>query len=193
MLGKCFSVIVLCSFVCAIFTGNVEALANAVIDGAGKAVTVTIAMGGMMCLWSGIMHLLKGAGAIRLLSSLFAPLLRFAFPEAYRTGVGREEITANLAANLLGIGNAATPLALSAMQKMQAHNPNKTTATDDMATLAVLNCSSIGLIPTTLIALRRNAGSAVPYRIIVPVILVSAVCATLSVVFSRLCSKLRHG
>lgn len=104
-----------------------------------------------------------------------------------------EEISANLSANLLGIGNAATPLALRAMAAMEAGNPEPGRATDDMITLTVLNTASVSLVPTTILALRRAAGAASPYAILVPVWICSGAAAVLAVLICRLCAWAARG
>lgn len=132
------------------------------------------------------MSLLRGAGMIEKLSRLLRPVLKYAFPTAFESGVGAEEITANVSANLFGIGNAATPLAISAMKKMQENNPSPDAASDDMITLAVLNSSSLDLFPVTLIALRRAAGASDPYSVIVPIWITSLFSSVLAVVLCRI-------
>lgn len=188
MMEKCFFVLVSISIIFAISTGNLQDVSNAVVDGATKAISLVLSLAGAMCLWSGIMEVLREAGAVQKLSRILSPILRRVFPKTWESGQGSEEICAALSANILGIGNAATPLALSAMEKMQAANPNKERATDDMVTFAVLGASSLDLLPTTLIALRRTAGSAAPYKIILPVWICSLVCAVAGVLLSKLCA-----
>ncbi len=190
MMEKCFFVLVSISLVFALLTGNLQAVSNAVVDGASKAITLLLSLAGAMCLWSGIMEVLREAGAVQKLSRILSPILRRVFPETWKSGQGSEEICAALSANILGIGNAATPLALSAMEKMQAANPNKERATDDMVTFAILGASSLDLLPTTLITLRRAAGSTAPYKIILPVWICSAACAVTGVFLSKLCIRL---
>ena len=190
MLGRVFGCMCLISFVFAMYTGNSEGLLIAVLDGASGAVTLTISLCGMMALWCGIMKVFEGAGLIERLSRLLSPLLRRCFSAAYRSGEGIGEISANISANLLGIGNAATPLALAAMKKLQAINPDKSTASADMITLAVMNTASLNIIPSTIIALRRAAGSAEPHAVIAPIWIVSAACATLALLLTVSVSKL---
>lgn len=185
MLGKVFGIICVISFVFAAATGNLPSLGNAVLDGASGAVRLTLSLTGIMCFWCGLMQVFADAGLIRRLSKLLSPLLAFFFPTAWRTGKGAEEIAANIGANLLGVGNAATPLAIRAMQKMQEDNPDPTRASDDMITLAVLNTASVSVIPSTVIALRRAAGSAEPYMVVVPVWIVSVCCALLALLLTR--------
>jgi spore maturation protein A len=115
-------------------------------------------------------------------------MLKCFFPDAYKSGEGIGEISANISANLLGIGNAATPLALRAMEKLQKNNPDREVASDDMITLAVLNTASLNIIPTTLLALRRAAGSTSPYSIIAPILITSCCCSLLALL---LCKAMR--
>lgn len=190
MLGKCFFILCALSVICAAFTGNVTELSNAVIDGAAASVQLTLTLAGNMCLWCGIMEVLRQAGAIEKLSRILSPILRHVFPNAWRTDCAKEEITAALSANMLGIGNAATPFAVEAMAKMQEQNTDKDNATDDMVTLSVLGASSVNLLPTTLVALRRSAGSTAPFRIILPVWICSAACAVFGVILSRSAAKI---
>ena len=184
MLGKCFAVIVSVSFVFALLTNNISALSGAILDGASKAVTLSFSLLGIMCLWGGIMALLSSSGIISKLSRLLRPVQRHVFPDAFERGIATDEIVACVSANLFGLGNAATPLAITAMKRMQAENDSDT-ATDDMVTLAVLGTASFNIFPSTLIALRRAAGAADPYNIIVPIWLTSAACCLVSVLMCR--------
>ncbi len=190
MLGKIFGILCLVSFAYGTWTGNGEAIGNAVLDGAAGAVELTLSLCGMMCLWCGVMRVFKEAGLISRFARFFAPLLRIVFPYAAKSGVGMEEISANLTANLLGLGNAATPLALCAMEAMASDNPEAGRATDDMVTLTVLNTASPSLLPTTVLALRRAAGAASPYAILPAVWLCSSVSAALAVLLCRLAAPL---
>ncbi len=188
MMSKVFSVICIVSIIFGIAVGNIEELSKAVIEGAAGAVELTFSLCGMMCLWNGIMQVLLKAGAVGRLSKALSPFFKCFFPETYRNGEGSEEICSNISANMLGIGNAATPLALSALEKMQNHNPDKDTATDDMITLTVLNTAPLNLIPTTLIALRNASGARAPFAIVIPVIISSAATSLFSLIITRLCS-----
>ena len=195
MLGKIFGILCLLSLAFAIPTGRIAEVANAIPDGAEGAVKVLLSLGGMMCLWGGLMEVLREVGIISRLSRLLSPVLRLFFPEAYRTGEGAEEISANVSANLLGIGNAATPLALAAMKELQKHNPDPTRASDEEITLAVLNTASVTLVPANLLALRRAAGSSNPFSVILPAWVVSLLCATMALFLTsipRLARKKRQ-
>ena len=188
MLGKIFGIFCILSLLFAIFNGTVAQLGDAVLDGAGKAVEVLLSLGGMMCFWCGIMRVLGQAGLIAKLSRLLSPVLRIFFPDAARRKEGLEEISANISANLLGIGNAATPFALQAMEKLQKHNPNPDQASQEQITLAVLNTASVTLIPANLLALRRAAGSPSPYQILIPIWITSLLSAAMAL-FPRIFEK----
>jgi spore maturation protein A len=184
--GKIFSVICILSILCALLTGNIHNLSPAIFEGAARAVDLSIGLLSVMCLYSGLLEVLRTAGAIKLLSRLISPLLKLLFPTAYKTGNGIDECSANIAANILGIGNAATPFALSAMAKMQKDNTQKTTASDDMITLAVINSSPVSILPVTLITLRTLAGSVSPEKIIMPI----WICSTFGTLFAILTLKI---
>lgn len=185
MLGKCFAALVIISTVFAVLTGNVSALSGAILDGASKAVTLSFSLLGMMCLWSGIMSLLSSSGMIRTLSRMLRPILRHVFPHAAETGDAEEEIVAAVTANLFGLGNAATPLAITAMKRMREESGSDT-ATDDMVTLAVLGTASFNIFPSTLIALRRAADAADPFSVIVPIWITSGACCIFAVLVCRI-------
>ncbi len=195
MLSKVFSVLVTISFVFAALDGRMGELCAAVISGANDAVTLVISLVGMMCLWNGIIKVLDGAGLTKLLSRLIRPILKFAYPTACSKNCGVQEISANFAANLLGLGNAALPLGLSAMEKLATLDGEKEKANADMMTFAVLATTPIQLLPTTLIILRQNSGSASPYEIITPILICSVATTVFAVVLCRLCgyfSKRKH-
>lgn len=162
-----------------------QALSDAILDGATKAVSLTVSLLGVTCLWCGVMRLFTYAKIIEKLSRILRPVLKIVFPTAARTGNGMEEIVANISANLLGIGNAATPFALSALEKLQEDNENKEEATEDMITLAVLNSSSLSLIPTTILTMRRLYGSQNAFSVVLPVWIVSFICSISSVCLCR--------
>ena len=194
MLGTIFALLCIIATVGGIFLGNGSALGGAVLDGASGAVSLTLSLCGMMSLWCGVMRVLADAGAIRRLSRLLRPLLRLLFPDAARRGEGLEEISGSVSANLLGIGNASTPLGLAAMKRLQASNPTPHIASRDMITLAVMNTAGLNLLPTTILALRRGAGSENPYTVLLPIWVSSLATCTLALLLCRLLgSPLRGG
>ena len=188
MLGIVFAVMMLVSTVFAALNGQLPALSDAALDGASRAVTLSISLCGMLCLFGGVMRLFMAAGLLSRFGRLLRPVLAHVFPTAAK-GAGIEEIAACLSANLLGMGNAATPFALAALEKMQQDNPNPVSASDDMVTLTVLNTAAFSLLPTTLISLRQLGGSTHAAAILLPVWLVSLLSSVTAVLLSRL---LRH-
>ena len=193
MLGKCFFIICIISVAAAVYTGNVTALSDAVLEGAARGVELTISMAGMMCLWCGIMEVLRAAGVLDKLSRLLSPLLRHVFKDAFDSGEGKDEMIAAVSANMLGISSAATPFALKAMEKLDAVNPTPHIASDDMVTLAILGCSSVSLFPTTIVTLRHSAGSATPYSVVVPIWICSVLCTAFALLMCRLTRRMGTG
>ena len=187
MLGIAFGVLCLLSVVTALFTGNMAGVSEAVLSGAERAVGLIISLCGMSCLWCGFLEVMRGAGAIGFFCRVFRPLLSRLFPGESPAAV--EAASAGIVANLLGIGNAATPFCLRAMEEMQKTNPDKSRATDGMIMLTCLSCSSLTLVPTTLITLRKAGGSLSPTAILIPVWIVSGACTLLSVLLCMLLRK----
>ena len=195
MLGKIFGIFCTLSLLFGALCGRLPEVAAAIPDGAAKAIEVTLTLLGMMCLWSGVMQVLSDAGIIKKTARIFAPFLRYVFPKAYQTGEGYEEICATLSANFLGIGNAATPFALSAMKKLQKHNPSPESADNEQVTLAVLSTASLTLVPANMLALRRAAGSQNPFSIMIPVWITSLFCVTFALLltsFLRIRKRFSH-
>ena len=185
MIGKICGLICVVSFVFGICTGNIEQLGAAVVDGAASAVTLTISLVGVMALWSGIMRVAEESGVVEKLALVLSPLLRFLFPDAYQKRNGLGEIAASISANLFGIGNAGTPLAIRAMEKLQENNGKSEVASDDMVMFTVLGSASLSIFPTTLVALRRSSGSVAPFEVIVPIWICSALTATVAVLLVK--------
>lgn len=168
-----------------IITGNTTSLAEAAVNGAGKAVELTLSLCGMMCLWNGVMNIAKDGGALKTLSKIMSPLMRVLFRDAWQKNNGIEEITASVSANVLGIGNAATPLAINAMMRLAENNDHGEEASEDMVTFTVLGTASVNIIPTTIITLRSAAGSSDPFEVVAPIWICSAICAFAAIIFSK--------
>lgn len=186
MLGICFSVLVIPSVFYAVWHGTLESISAALFDGADKTVEIAVSLVGITALWSGILSVLTGIGALSFVSRLLAPVLARVFPDTFPYGAGAEEITACISANLLGVSGAATPFALRAMEKMGWENGGSPVASRDMITLVLLSASGFSLFPTSVIALRRAAGAVNPTSVLLPVWIVSLTGAILSVALSRL-------
>ena len=174
------------SVVSAAFGGNMEALSAAALSGCGEAVTLVISLTGMLCLWCGLMKIAQQCRLTEAVARLFRPLTRLLFPELPAGGPALQVICMNLSANLLGLGNAATPLGLAAMRELQKLNRQKDTASNAMVTFVVLNTASLQLIPTTCAVLRQQAGSAAPMEILPAVWLSSVASAAAALTLARL-------
>lgn len=186
MLGKVFAVLVLSSFLCAGVSGNMAEVCGAAISGANEAVTLSISLLGVMCLWSGVIRTLDRAGLTKLLTRAIAPFLRLLYPKAYRAGTAVDDIAADYSANLLGLGNAALPIGMRAMRSLKQQGlPAPDTANDDMVMFAVLNTTPLQLMPTTLIALRSSHGSGNPFEILMPI----WICSVATTVFGAVLCK----
>ena len=154
---------VLLSLLFALTGGCAGAVSAAALEGAAAGVRLSLSLAGTLCLWSGLAKVMEQAGADRLLARLLSPLLRRLFPEAGRDSHTMGRICANVSANLLGLGNAATPLGIEAVRRMKGPGD---TASDEMCRLVVMNTASIQLLPTTVAALRASAGAASPFDIL---------------------------
>lgn len=157
---------IVASVIVAAVTGKMDAVTQAAFEGAKSGVTVSFGLISIMVFWLGMMRIAEDAGLLQTLARMLGPLVRKLFPDVPRNHPAIGYIMSNLSANLFGLGNAATPMGIKAMQELQKLNPNPDTATPAMCTLLALNTSSITIIPTTLIAIRMNYGSANPAEII---------------------------
>lgn len=167
-----WTAMVVFSVVCAFLTGNQAQLTTAALEGAQSAVSLCLSIAGTMCLWSGLMEVMHRSGIAAGLSTLLKPILGRVFPAFRNDRAVMGAISANVSANLLGLGNAATPFGIEAVQRMKKKNQN--TASDSLCTLVVCNTASIQLIPTTVAAVRLGAGCQTPFDILPAVWLSSA-------------------
>ena len=164
---------ILLSFCCALLNGTAHSLAAAIPLGAQAGVTLGISLAGSLCLWSGLGRVMEKAGITRLLSKLIAPLLHRIFPSTKEDAALSGYLSGNICANFLGLGNAATPMGIRAVQQMAQ---GRTTATDEMCRLIVLNTASIQLIPANVAAVRASLGCATPFDIL-PAVWITSFCS----------------
>ena len=160
------------SILCGLATGRGELVAAAAVEGAQAAVELCVSIAGMLCLWTGVMEVMRRSGLAEGLSRLLRPVLSLLFPQVSGDRGVMDSISANVSANLLGLGNAATPLGIEAVRRMERKTPG--TASDAMCMLVVCNTASIQLIPTTVASVRAAAGSSSPFDILPAVWLASA-------------------
>ena len=172
MMNYIWVIIIVFSFFSAIATKNMSMLSTSVISGGSDAITLIIKLTGVICFWNGIMAIAEKSGFTTLLCNLFQPVLKFLFPDVKDKKI-KDAISMNITANLLGLGNAATPLGLEAMKRMQEHNLSKDTASDDMVKFVVINTAALHLIPTSIAFLRQNFGSKNPMEIMLPALITS--------------------
>ena len=175
MMGWVFCIFTVLSCFCSILTGQGGALAAAIPAGAQAGINLSLMLAGSLCLWTGVGKLLEKAGITALLSRLLAPLLHLVFPGTRRDKVLAEALSGNICANFLGLGNAATPMGIRAVQRM-AEKAGPGTATDEMCRLIVLNTASIQLIPATVAAVRASLGCQTPFDIL-PAVWLTSICS----------------
>lgn len=176
---------ILFSCVCALLTGRLPELSDAVLSGAAGAVQLVIVLLGMMCVWTGLMKIADAGGMTSLLSRLFYPVLKRLFPRYSKDSPAMKAICMNITANLLGLGNAATPLGIAAMKEMSKVNGGKPEADNNMVMFVVINTASIQLIPTFMGTLRAQYGSANPFDIVPAVWLASILSLGLGILAAK--------
>lgn len=189
MLNILWPCIIIISFIFSIFTGNIDKFNNSIFDSTTQAVEFTIRLLGIMCLWNGLMRIVQETTLINKLSNLISPIMKILFPKIKKDNKEYKEITINLIANLLGIGNAATPLGLKAMKTMQEKNPNKDKITDEMGLFIVLNTASLQIIPTTVIAIRASLKSVNPVSVILPIWITTIIADISGIIASKILMK----
>lgn len=183
MLNLIWPIFIIVSFIYAILNGRVAEVNNSIFESTKIAVELSISLLGTICLWNGIMQIASKTSIVKHLSKLLNPIMKRLFPDIKKEEKVHEEITMNIIANIMGLGNAATPLGLKAMKLMQKKNNDKNRLSNSMAMFIVLNTASIQLIPTTVIAIRSSLGSSNPTAMIVPV-WIATICAAIAAVIS---------
>ncbi|MCD1260764.1 nucleoside recognition protein [Paenibacillus athensensis] len=176
---------IVAGFVFAAVNGNVEAVTQAAFDGAKSGVTVCFGLISILVFWLGMMRIAEDAGILSKLAVLLRPVVRFLFPSVPRNHPALGYIMSNMSANILGLGNAATPMGIKAMQELQKLNPDKEKASPAMCTLLALNTSSITLIPTTLIAIRMNYNSVNPAEIVGTTLIATIISTAAAILVDR--------
>ena len=192
LMSYVYTAMIACSLLVACLGGRLPQLTAALFDGAADAVSLVISLAGTLCLWSGVMRVMDACGLSGRLAVLFRPMLRLLFPEASKDAAASAAICGNLTANLLGLGNAATPLGIKAVQRMKQRSGSHR-ATDEMCRLIVMNTASIQLIPTTVAAVRTSLGAASALDIL-PAVWLSSLCSvTAGLLAAKLFAGFSHG
>ena len=192
VLSWMWTIIVLLSIIYATICGQMGAVSAATAQGAQTGITVAIGIAGSICLWSGVGKLMDKIGLTQLLSRLLSPLLNLIFPGSRKDPQLRRDLSGNICANILGLGNAATPMGVNAVRRMRRPDAPGL-ATDEMCRLIVLNTASIQLIPANVAAVRSSLGCVSPFDIL-PAVWVTSLCsASLGVTAAWLLGKVwRH-
>ena len=189
-MGAILAILMALAVVVAGVNGRIPELTRDALAAAGTASAFAIGLVGALALWTGLMRVAEEAGLARLVAWLFRPVLRRLFPEVPAGHPAMGSVVMNFAANFLGLGNAATPLGVKAMQELETLNPRPGTATDAQVMLVALNTASVQLVPVTMLTLRLQAGSRAPEEIILPTLLASACGVVVAVAAARLLRRL---
>lgn len=182
MINYIWAGMMLISVIFGIISGNTAEVSDALFTGGQAAVELSLTLLATMCLWGGLMRIAEAAGLTDWLAILFRPILRILFPGLDPKSPAARAISMNMSANMLGLGNAATPLGLEAMKHLQAENPPSKTASNYMVTFVVLNTASLQIIPTTIAAMRQKAASENPMEIM-PAIWITSIISLVTGVF----------
>lgn len=206
MLNTIWAIMILIGIVTGILTGKMEAVGNGALEAAGSAVTLCITMMGILSMWTGLMQVARASGLLEKMSQGLFPVLKFLFPGIPRESEAMEYIATNMAANVLGLGWAATPAGVKAMEELAVLEEERGSAgygreqenipraaSSEMCTLLVMNMSSLQLIPINMIAYRSQYGSASPAAIVAPVIVATVISTIVAVIFCKLsCLKQKN-
>lgn len=190
MLNILWPFFIIISIFYAILSGNIENINNCIFESAENAVKLTLTLLGATCLWSGIMEIASKTDIIKYLSAILQPIIKRIFYNLDSNKKSYNNIIMNIIANILGLGNAATPLGLKAMGELQKENANKDELSDNMMMLIVLNTASLQVIPTTVIAVRKSLGSNNPTQIIFPVWIATVCAAVVGILVAKIIIKL---
>jgi len=172
-----------------LFTGNGEIISKSIINSADSTVSMIIGLVGLMCFWCGVMKVAEKSGFTSKLAKLLKPILKVVFKEAAKDEKALGAIVMNITANMMGLGNAATPFGIKAMQEMDRLNKKKGVASNDMCLFLVLNAACIQLVPSTVISIRAAVGSTNPGAILLPAVLASTTAAITGVIICKILQR----
>ena len=189
MMNYVWVLMIVISFVFSLINGTMGELSSAVLQGAADAVSFCIKLLGTVCLWNGLMEIAKRSELTKKIEKLLSPLLKLLFPRYSKTDA-ISPIAANITANLLGLGNAATPLGIEAMQRMKNHSKSSV-ADSEMIRFVVINTAALTLIPTTVAALRQQTGSEQPMSVMPAIWISGLLSLAAGLVCEKICSKLK--
>lgn len=172
-MNKIWAGMIIISILLSIFSGDLQGLISELMSSTQGAIETVLDMLGMMCMWSGFMKIAEESGIVKSISKKVTPLVKILFPELPKDNEATGHIAMNMTANILGLGNIATPLGLKAMEKLEKYNENKDRLSNSMMMFIILNTASIQIIPTSIIALRATYNSNNPADVVLPIIIAS--------------------
>ena len=189
MINYIWFVMIFLGLIVGIFTGNGEGISNAIIGSFDSTVSFIIGLVGLMCFWCGVMKVAEKSGFTEKLAKLMKPILKLIFKESAKDEKALGAIVMNITANMMGLGNAATPFGIKAMEEMDRLNNEKGRASNDMALFLVLNAACIQLVPSTVLSIRAAAGSTNPGVIILPAIISTGTAAIVGVICCKILQR----
>lgn len=189
MLNKIWPFFIIISFAFAIYSGNISNINSAIFSSAEQTVELCLTLLGTLCLWNGIMSIALKTSLIKKLTKFLKPLISFLFPDLKNDKKISEQVSMNIVANILGLGNASTPIGLKAISSMQEKNDDKTTLNNSMAMFILINTASLQIIPTTVIAIRSSLGSNNPSKIILAVWVATIAAFLTAITAGKILSK----
>lgn len=191
MMKWVFAILIIISVIASFFTGNTDGVSNSILNEGANAIQLLLFMLGGMCVWGGLMRIAEKAGITEKLSIIFKPLAKIIFKGLDLNGKAFKAICMNITANLLGLGNAATPLGMEAMKRLEEEEKTSDKASNNMIVFTVINTASITLIPTTIASLRLKHGAANPLDIIGGVIITSFISITVALTLTLILNKIK--
>ncbi|MBE5805586.1 MAG: hypothetical protein E7313_02555 [Clostridiales bacterium] len=183
MLNKIWPLFIIISFIYAFFSGNIEKVNAGIFESTKNAVELSITFLGTICLWNGIMKIAYNSKIVEKIVLILNPVIKRIFPDIKNNEKIKKEISMNIIANILGLGNAATPLGIKAMTSMQEENKQKDKLSNSMMMFIVINTASLQIIPTTVIAIRASLNSNNPTEVVMPIWIASfvALCTVICI------------
>ncbi|MBV7507185.1 spore maturation protein [Bacillus sp. sid0103] len=185
MVNYIWGFMIIIGFIFALINGTMAEVNKAIFDGAKEAVTLCIGLISVLVFWLGMMRIAEESGLLERFSRLFRPLVKRLFPEVPVNHPAMGYILSNMISNMFGLGNAATPLGIKAMEELKKLNGGKNSASRSMVTFLAINTASITIIPTTVIAIRMNYHSASPTEIVIPTIIATIISAIGAILIDR--------
>ena len=189
MINYIWFIMIFLGILVGLFTGNGDGISKSIINSADSTVSMVIGLVGLMCFWCGVMKVAEKSGFTNKLAKVLRPILKLIFKEAAKDEKALGAIVMNITANMMGLGNAATPFGIKAMQEMDKLNKEKGVASNDMSLFLVLNAACIQLVPSTVISIRAAVGSNNPGVIILPAIIASTISAITGVLICKLLQR----